>query len=163
MRLTIRPLYAYLFIFCLFLLAVSFVLQFHFHLEPCPLCVIDRIIVFMLALFFAIGLLHNPKACGQKIYSLFGFLLSSLGVVVCARHVWIMHLPPEQVACSPGFNYLIDTLPPHEAILTILKGSGECAQHSAISFGLSLPMWTLIAFLILAIGNLLVWWGSRKK
>jgi len=163
MRLTIRPIYAYLLTFCLFMLAVSFILQFHFQLEPCPLCVIDRIIVLILTFFFAIGFWHNPAKLGQKIYSVGGFIFCAIGIAVCARHVWLLHLPPDQVpACSPGFDYLIDTLPLHEALIVIFKGTGECAGKSHFSFGLSLPMWTMIGFIILAVGNVLVWWGNKK-
>lgn len=164
MKLTIRPIFAYLLIFCLCMLAVSFILQFHFHLEPCPLCVIDRIIVLILTLFFTIAFWHNPAKLGQKIYSIIGLTLCSIGIMVCARHLWILHLPPEQVpACSPGFDYLIDTLPLHEALIVILKGTGECVGKEHLSFGFSLPMWTMIGFIILTIGNLLVWWGNRGK
>ncbi len=164
MRLTIRPLYFYLLGFSLFLLGTSFVLQFYFHLDPCPLCIIDRVLVFILTLFFAIALMHNPKPRGQKIYSSIGFAIASLGIASAVRHLWIIHLPPEQVpACGPGLQYLFGTLPPHEALLMVLQGSGECYKDSSHFLGFSIPGWTLIGFLLLAVGALLPWWGNKSR
>ncbi len=163
MRITIRPLYYYLFGFSLFLLGTSFVLQFHFHLQPCPLCIIDRVLVFILTLFFIIAIMHNPQPRGQKIYSLIGFSIALLGICSAIRHLWIIHLPPEQVpACGPGIQYLFGTFPPHEAIMLVLQGSGECYSDKSNLFGISLPAWTLLGFMMLAIGSLLPWWGSKK-
>ncbi len=162
MRLTIRPIYFYLLGFCLFLLAVSLVLQFYFKLDPCPLCIIDRILVFILTLFFTIALIHNPKHRGQQVYGLIGFLIAALGIYSTLRHLWILHLPADKVPdCSPGFEYLFKTLAPHEALMMILKGSGECAVKNNL-IGLSIPGWTLIGFVFLAIGCLLPCWGRDK-
>ncbi|MBI2792775.1 MAG: disulfide bond formation protein B [Gammaproteobacteria bacterium] len=163
MKLTIRPLFAYLFIFSLCLLSGSFILQFHYHLEPCPLCIIDRIIVFFLTIFFVIALFHNPKGRINHIYCITGFLLSLMGMLSTTRHLWIMHLPPDQVPeCGPGLEYLFGTLPPTEAFLAVIRGSGECATKNSELFGLSLPAWTLIAFIVLAIGCLLPLWAKKR-
>ncbi len=162
MRLTIRPLYFYLFAFSLLLLGGSFALQFIFHWEPCPLCIIDRIVVIILTIFFLIALCHNPKGNGQKVYGVIGFGLATLGILSSARHLWILHLPPELVpACGPGFNYLFGTLPPVEALVIILQGSGECTVNKSAFLWLPLPAWTLASFIVLAIGSLLPWWGKR--
>lgn len=159
----IRPVYYYLLIFSVISLATSFILQFGFHLEPCSLCIIDRILVFILTLFFLIALWHNPKKLGQQIYSVLGFTIAFAGIILTARHLWLIHLPRELVpACGPSFNYLIETLSPKEALIVILKGSGECAENNSLFWGLSLPFWTMVVFIIMAIGSLVPWWKNRK-
>ncbi len=164
MSLTIRPLYYYLLGFSLFLLGTSFVLQFHYNLEPCPLCIIARVLVMVITLFFIVALCHNPKKRGQQIYSAMGFVIALLGVLTSLRHIWLIHLPPEEVpACGPGLQYLFDTLPLNEALVHIFQGSGECAVKNSFLFGLSIPGWTLIGFIVLGIGCLLPLWGTKRK
>lgn len=163
MSLTIRPLYFILLGFSLFLLGASFVLQFQFNLEPCPLCIIDRVLVFILTIFFMIALWHNPLRRGQQIYSFVGFSIALLGILSSARHLWIIHLPPELAPdCGPGIHYLFGTLPPHEALLMVLRGSGECAVNKGSFLGFPIPLWTLLSFILLAIGSLLPWWAKER-
>lgn len=163
MKLTTHSPYFLLFGFSLFLVSTSFVLQYYFHLEPCPLCIIDRVLVMILTIFYAAASIHNPDKFGQKIYSIIGFIISLLGILSASRHLWIIHLPPEQVpACGPGIQYLFDTLPPHEALMLILQGSGECYENKSQLLGISIPLWTLLSFVLLAVGSLLPWWANKK-
>jgi len=146
--------YIFLFFYSLVMLTFSFILQFHFHLLPCSLCVFCRVIVILILILFGVAWIHNPKTERiQKRYVGIGGILAIIGILVSARHLWIMHLPPEKVpACSPGFNYLLETLSFPEALFTILKSAGECAENNTAFLGISLPAWTLIGFLMLGIG-----------
>jgi disulfide bond formation protein DsbB len=72
-------------------------------------------------------------------------------MAVAGRHVWLQHLPPEDVpACGPGLDYWMDTFPLHQVMMKVFKGSGECAVIDWTFLGLSLPAWTLAAFTGLA-------------
>ena len=164
MKSNIRLTHYALFTFSLFLLACSLILQYAFHYQPCPLCIIDRIIVIAFVILFGVALWHRPLARGQKIYSGLGFLLAVFGIISTARHLWLIHLPPLEVpSCSPDFNYLIETFPLKEALVIILKSSGECAENNQPLLGLSLPGWTLLAFIFLAIGSLVLGWLALKR
>lgn len=67
-----------------------------------------------------------------------------------SRHVWLQHLPPDQVpSCGPGLNYLIDALPMKTVLQEVLSGSGECAAIDWTFLGQSLPVWSLAYFLLL--------------
>jgi disulfide bond formation protein DsbB len=163
-KLTSRRLYAYLLGFSLLLLIASFILQYGFHLHPCPLCMIDRMLVGMLVLLFGVALWHNPKGYGQTLYGLLGFSLTLTGIATTARHLWILHLPKELApACTPGIDYLMETFPVTEVFMIILKGSGECAQFNDAWLGVSLPAWTMAGFIVLAIGCVLNLKISIKK
>ncbi|MDB9688503.1 disulfide bond formation protein B, partial [Acinetobacter baumannii] len=75
-------------------------------------------------------------------------ILWSVGVA--GRHVWLQHLPPDQVpSCGPGLNYLIDALPMKTVLQEVLSGSGECAAIDWTFLGQSLPVWSLAYFLLL--------------
>lgn len=151
-----RFIYFGLFLFSLLLLAVSFILQWGFHLAPCSLCMIDRVLIALSALLFVIALCHNPKRCGVWVYSILGSLFSLSGILATSRHLWLLQLPPDKVPeCTPGLDYLLNVFPLTEVVKIILSSAGECAQQNHTFAGLSLPGWTLIAFILLLIGNFL--------
>lgn len=153
-----QKLFFSLFIFALALSVGSFVLQFGFHLEPCSLCMIARALVMMITAIFGIALIHQPQAFGAHVYRFIGGLLAILGIAVTARHLWILNLPPEALPdCIPSFDYLLKILPLKDALTLSLKGSNECSQQNPSFLGLSLPLWTLGGFAIIALSSLLPW------
>lgn len=131
-----------------------FFLQLYLGLEPCPLCIIDRIFVTGAGLFFLLALLHNPRAVGQRIYGGLASLMALTGVVVCWRHIYLQNLPEELVPnCAPGLDYMLDTLPLSETLTIIFNTSGECADIQWQFLGLSITEQTLLVFnALLAIG-----------
>lgn len=148
----------------LIVVAGSFILQYGFKLQPCSLCIIDRALVMAMVVLFFIAFLHSPKSIGQLIYGLIGFLIAIAGIIVTGRHLWLLQLPPDKVPeCGPGLSYLLETMPFQEAFMVIFKGSGECAKNVPYFLGLSLPLWTMIAFILLAIASFVPWALSRKK
>lgn len=164
MKLCIRPIYYFLSFFCVFLLFTAYILEHYFDLIPCSLCIIDRAIVVILFLFYTFAIWHNPAKIGQRIYAIVGFCLSLMGIAMTARHLWLIHLNQESVPdCSPGWEYLIQTLPLNEALSAILMGSKECTQNMSYFLGLSLPAWTMIGFILLALGSLLPLLGSFRQ
>lgn len=135
----------------------------HFKgLQPCPLCVFQRVGLMAMGLFAFIGFVHNPKnTIVKRIYA----GLSSLGILwsagVAARHVWIQHLPPSEVpSCGPGLNYLVDVLPLKEVLSQVLTGSGECAKIDWTFLGQSMPVWSLVFFSFLLL--VCLWQVFRK-
>ncbi|MFO1258106.1 MAG: disulfide bond formation protein B [Gammaproteobacteria bacterium] len=161
MRVMFRGYYVIGLIVCLFLLSAAFFFQFVLGLEPCPLCVLTRLVVIGLAGVYLIAILHNPRNFIQKFYSLLTILLTISGLVISARHVWIQHLPPDQVpACGPSFDYLVQTMPFTEAMEIILNGSGECAKVDWTFLGGSIPAWMLVVFSGLIVLNI---WAMLKN
>ena len=110
------------------LFGAALYLQYVLHQEPCPLCMIQRFIfIAMLAVFF-IATLHNPKRTGAKIYGALVTLLALSGITVASRHIWIQHLPADEVpACGPGLDYMLDNFPLADVWKELMHGSGECA------------------------------------
>ena len=90
-----------------------------------------------------------------------GALLGMLwSVGVAARHVWIQHLPPDQVpSCGPGLDYWMDTLPIAQVFKEVFKGSGECAVIDWTFLGFSIPEMSLAFFGVLL---LLIVWAMRQ-
>lgn len=136
---------------CITLLLVGFYMQFVLDLEPCPLCISQRIAILLTGLIFLIAAIHNPQGAGRKIYAVLGAFAALLGASISTRHVWIQHLPPDKVPeCGPGLQYVFDNFPLSATIKLMLTGSGDCAEITWTFLGLSIPAWTLIAFIALA-------------
>jgi len=125
-------------------------------LDPCPLCVFQRIGLIGLGFISLIAFLHNPKTnVFKRIYSFLGLVAISWSAGVAARHVWLQHLPKDQVpSCGPGLDYWVDTLPLKSVFENVLKGSGECAMIDWTFLGQSLPTWSLLFFSVLALISL---------
>lgn len=122
-------------------------------LNPCPLCVFQRVGLIILGLFSLLGMLHQPKSVVMKrTYTALGLLGVLWSAAVAARHVWLQNLPPDQVpSCGPGLDYLIDALPLKSVLQQVLSGSGECAVIDWTFLGQSLPVWSLIFFVVLSL------------
>lgn len=126
---------------------VALYLQHYQGLDPCPLCVFQRVAVISVGVVALIAAVHGPQAWGQRIYAGLMALSAFAGVVVAGRHVSLQHLPADQVpSCGPGLDFWIAALPWQQVVQQVFQGSGECAKVDWTLLGLSLPMWTLMLF-----------------
>ncbi|WKJ90663.1 disulfide bond formation protein B [Methylomonas montana] len=133
---------------CASLLATGAYLQFVEELEPCPLCISQRLAILATGVVFLLAALHNR---GRKVYAVLSALIALIGASISARHVWLQHLPPEEVPeCSPGLEYVFQHFPLADTVKLMLTGTGECAKVDWTLLGLSIPAWTLFAFVLLA-------------
>lgn len=140
------------FLFCLSMLLVAGYFQFVEHFEPCPLCILQRVAILFIAVIFLFAAIQNPKISGIKIYSALLTLGALIGGGISAWHVHLQNLPADQVpSCGPGLNFMLGNFPLTEAISMVFKGSGECAEVLWTFWGLSIPAWTLVAFITIAI------------
>lgn len=139
------------FLSCFSMLAVGAYFQFVEQLEPCPLCISQRIAILLTGITFLIAFVHNPAQKGIQRYAILGAVFALAGSAISARHVWLQNLPPDEVPeCSPGLSYIFENFPLNETLKLMLSGTGECADVLWTLFGLSIPGWTFIAFLGLA-------------
>jgi disulfide bond formation protein DsbB len=131
-------------------------------LLPCPLCMTQRVFVVLAGLIGLIAALHNPLGWGRRVYGLLCTSAAVVGGAVAARHVWLQHLPAEEVpACGPSLEYMLDTLPFSETLSIVLMGDGNCAETVWTFMGLSIPELTLMLFVsIAAIG---LWQALRPS
>lgn len=136
------------FLFCTGLMAYALYAQHGLGLEPCPLCVLQRLAVIALGGLFLVAALHPAGTTGRRVYAVLLGLIALVGSGVAGRHVWLTTLPPERVpACGPGLDFMLESFPLQEALSMVLAGSGECATVTWRLLGLSMPAWVLIALL----------------
>ena len=142
---------------CAALLGYALYVQYGLHLEPCPLCIFQRMAMIALGVVFLAAALHNPARFGARVYAVLIVLVAAAGSGVAARHLWIQSLPPDQVpACGAPFEQLWQILPLSSLIQTVLRGDGECAKVDWTLFGLSMPAWVMISFVALVSWGLFV-------
>jgi len=127
-------------------------------LDPCPLCMMQRIVIYVLAATFLAAIIHNPAITGQRIYASLIILFGLSGAGFSSRQLWLQSLPPEEVpACGPSLEYMIDVLPWMEVLSVMMRGTGDCAKVAWTFLSLSIPGWTLIAFICFALLGLMQW------
>ncbi len=146
---------------CVGLMAFAFYAQYKLYLDPCPLCVFQRMAVIAVGIVFLIAAIHNPIGWAGRVYALLIGVVAADGAAVAGRHVWLQNLPPGEVpSCGPGFDYIMESFPLSEALSMIFQGSGECAEVHWQFLGLSMPGWTLICFVGLGVFG--VWNNLRR-
>jgi disulfide bond formation protein DsbB len=135
---------------CAALLAYAYYAQYVLHLEPCPLCIFQRVGIFAIGVIFAVAAAHDPAGWGRRVYA--GLLtvaaLATIGVAL--RHLYIQSLPPGTIAaCGASLDFMLKVFPLTEVLVKVLTGSGECAKIEWRFLGLAMPAWVLIAAIVL--------------
>jgi disulfide bond formation protein DsbB len=137
---------------CALLIGVALYFQHVAELEPCPLCIFQRIAFIATGIIFLLCFLHNPRGIGRRIYGFLATLTAITGAAIAARHVWIQNLPEDQVPeCGPGLDFMLEALPFQKMLETVLRGSGECADVQWTLVGLSMPGWSLVWLVLLTL------------
>ncbi len=150
------------FLACAGLLAYAYYAQFVMHLEPCPLCIFQRIGVFALGVVFLIAALHDPAPLGRRIYAVLLALAALATIGVALRHLYIMSLPPDSVpACGASLDFMLKVFSLSEVLVKVLTGSGECAKVTWQFLGLAMPAWVLISAIALGVFGL--WVNLRRQ
>ncbi|MFO1418824.1 MAG: disulfide bond formation protein B [Methylotetracoccus sp.] len=150
--------------FCAALIASALFFQFVGGLEPCPLCITQRIMVILVGVVMLLAVVHRPSRLGTRVYAILGFATAMGGAAVSGRHVWLQHLPPEEVpACGPGLGYMLQNFPLSDTVKAMFTGTGDCAKVDWTLFGLSMPAWVLICFVGIAVVSLLQFWNEHRK
>ena len=146
---------------CVLALVIVYYLDGVLGLEPCPLCITQRVFVVGSGLFSLAAAIHHPGVMGRRIYAALALLFAALGAAVAGRHVWLQSLPEGQVpACGPSLEYMLDTLPFRETLELVLMGDGNCAEVVWTFLGLSIPQQALLLFTGLVAANL--WQLARR-
>lgn len=148
---------------CASMMGFALFAQHGLGLEPCPLCVLQRVATIGLGLVFLLAALTNPGQIGARLLGVVMLVVAGLGASVSARQVWLQHLPADQVpACGPGLDYILDVFPLGEALAMVFEGSGECAEVVWRFLGLSMPGWVFVCLAVLGLGGLFGNWRFER-
>jgi disulfide bond formation protein DsbB len=146
---------------CAGLLAYAYYAQLVLHLEPCPLCIFQRVGIFALGLVFLIAAAHDPVGWGRRIYALLAGLAALATIGVAARQLYIQSMPEGSVpACGASLDFMLKVFSLSEVLVKVLTGSGECAKVTWTFLGLAMPGWVLVAALVLGVYAL---WNNLRR
>lgn len=139
------------FLACVGLMGFALYAQYGLHLDPCPLCIFQRIAVCVMGLGFAAGVLLGPARKSRIAVCIWVCLGGLWGMATAGRHLWLQSLPSSEVpACGPGLAYLFEAFPFFRMLRLAFTGSGECAKIQPV-LGLPMPAWTLAWFVGLSV------------
>lgn len=129
------------------ILCVGLLIEFALGLDPCPLCMMQRIWFALTGIVAWIGLSHNPR---WGIYPLVSALCAIVGGGFAIRQLWLQSLPADQVpSCGPNLSYMIDAFPLGDLLAAMTSGTGDCAVvHDVIPL-MSIAGWSLLGFCLL--------------
>jgi disulfide bond formation protein DsbB len=158
-----RRLLALVAVACVAMLALGLYLQHVVGLEPCPMCIVQRYALVLVAV--VAGITAMAKSRGLLITgSGLMVLLAGFGAFVAARQSFLQWYPPEIASCGRDFYGMIETFPLKRAIPMIFKGSGDCTKIDWTFLGLSIANWSFLCFVaIAAVGLLLMARQLRKR
>jgi protein dithiol:quinone oxidoreductase len=133
------------FLICAGLIGYALYAQFKLGLDPCPLCIFQRIGVAALGVVFLVAALHNPRDWGAGVYAALIAIAALATVAVAARQLYIQHLPPGAIpSCGAPLSMMMKFMPLTAVIRKVLSGSGECGIVNWTFLGLAMPAWVLI-------------------
>ncbi|MCP4473281.1 MAG: disulfide bond formation protein B [Gammaproteobacteria bacterium] len=156
---TYRRVYLYLCLLSILLLAGAAYLQYAKGIQPCLLCLMQRVVLCFLALASFAAVLHNHNATSRKVYNIIMLLIVIIGIVLAGRQVWLQHLPATAHAyCIPGEDYMNASWV--DLIKYAFTGYSDCSEVQWRFLGWSMAHWSLVFFILFA---LLVGWQFRNK
>lgn len=145
------------------LLAYALYLQHAQVLEPCPMCILQRYAFIVIGVVALVAALHNTRGTMLKVYAGLVVLFSLAGAGIAARHAWLQRFPVETYSCGADLGYLLNTLPLARALPAIFAGTGECSEVQWRLFGLSIPEWALVWFVIFGVVAAVTLLRSRRE
>lgn len=148
------------------LLAFAVYTQMRLGLEPCSLCIYQRLAFAALAVVFLLAGLHGPRnRPGRLSYGVLAAIVAAIGAGIAGRHVWVQAQPQDVMSsCGPPLQFLNQTMGPLEAFRTVLTATGNCGDIDWTFLGLTMPMWCLVWYLLLGVWAVLcasVKWKKR--
>ena len=158
-----RPLYTIGALVCAGLLSFGYYLQYAQGLQPCPLCLVQRVFFYLVMAVLLVGALHGPRGgIANTIYGTAAFVFAAAGAAAASRQVWLQHLPADKVPqCGPDLYFMLENFPLSRTLQSLVKGTGECAVVDWSFLGLSIAEWSLAWFVALALYA--AWLAFRKR
>ena len=145
-----RRLLALVAVGCVALLAFGLYLQHVVGLEPCPMCIVQRYALVLVAIVSGLTAI-TPKRELLITGSSLLVLLSGFGAFVAARQSFLQWYPPEIASCGRDFYGMIETFPLKRAIPMIFKGSGDCSKVDWTFLGGSIANWSFVCFVVIGL------------
>ena len=135
---------------CVAMLAFGLYLQHVVGLEPCPMCIVQRYTLVLVAVFAGLTAIGKSKGVliGGAALTL---ITAGFGAFVAARQSFLQWFPPVEASCGRDLYGMIETFPLKRVIPMIFKGSGDCTKIDWTFLGGSIANWSFLSFVGVAV------------
>ncbi|MDO9404298.1 MAG: disulfide bond formation protein B [Polaromonas sp.] len=147
---------------CVAMLAFGLYLQHVVGLEPCPMCIVQRYALVVVAIVSGLTAFSGRRGV-LVAGSLLTLLASGFGAFVAARQSFLQWYPPEIASCGRDFYGMIETFPLKRAIPMIFKGSGDCTKIDWTFLGLSIANWSFLCFVAIGLVMAVLVWRQLRR
>jgi disulfide bond formation protein DsbB len=139
--------------FCTLLLISAYFIAFHFRIEPCPLCLLQRYALIGITVLSVSACIHRPQTTGKLFYIFcqLGFCL--IGILLTLRHLWLQYLAPHDIvlSCTAGLDRMLQFQPLFATLKEVVFSSESCAEIDFTIFNLPLSAWSFFFFIAMSI------------
>jgi disulfide bond formation protein DsbB len=142
---------------CVALLGYGLYLQHGLGLEPCPMCVVQRYALMLVAIVAGLTAMLRSRAA-HVAGGVLTLLVAGFGAFVAARQSWLQWYPPEIASCGRDFYGMIETFPLKRAVPMIFAGGGDCTEIDWTFLGGSIANWSFLCFLGIGLVMLALLW-----
>lgn len=142
---------------CIGILGYAVYLQFWKGLDPCPWCIVQRVGFIAVALVALLAALQRPWSTGIRVWSLLGAAAAFAGAGSAVYHLWLQSDPKRAAACAgSALERLLDASRIGDWVPPLLQYGGTCEAKPWTLVGLSVPQWSLVCFVALALWMLAI-------
>ncbi|AHG38759.1 acetyltransferase [Pseudomonas syringae CC1557] len=166
-----RFLYFLVSLACVLIIGTAIYVQQAFGLEPCILCILQRVAFVTCGVLALAAACHAPGAAGLRRYSLGLLLFTLAGMGTAGVQVWLQTASVDQlIPFIARLEHLLSFLSLDMCIDRVRSDAMLCAEITWSLLGMSLPEWSVLAFAGLAAAalyplssELLAWLAAQNR
>ncbi len=126
----------------------ALVSQHAYAMEPCPWCVLQRLIFLAIGVFALLGLAWRGAA-GSGVAGTFGALLAGAGM---AAALWQHFVAAKSASCNLTLaDKIISATTLDRLLPDVFEARASCADAAVNLLGVPYAMWSALAFVVCAI------------
>ncbi|MFT6591726.1 MAG: disulfide bond formation protein DsbB [Rhodoferax sp.] len=142
-------------------MAYGMYLQHVVGLIPCPMCIVQRYALILIAFIAGLTALSRRKTIHTS-GAILLVLSAGFGAFVAGRQSWLQWFPPEVVTCGRDFYGMIEMFPLQRLVPMIFKGGGDCSKIDWTFLGGSIANWSFLCFVGIAVMALMMAWRTSQ-
>ena len=145
---TNTPWFAFVAVYSIGVVGAALVSQHVFSMQPCPWCVLQRLIFLAIGVFAVLGLVWRGPA-GGRVAGTFALLLAVAGI---AAALWHYFVAANSASCNLTLADRIVTASQLDRLLPdVFEARASCADAAVTVLGVPYPIWSALAFVICAV------------
>lgn len=161
-RSTYKKIQNLLLFFTISVLGLVLLIEYKNSLEPCPLCIMQRMCAFIVGFLSFVGL-SMISIRKVRIVTVLQIVFAIFGLYFAFRQLWIQITPVENgQMCMPGLD-VVKQYVNRGLFKTYFLGAVDCSEVTWRGLGLSMPAWASLYFTAIIVANVSVFVLLKQK